>query len=301
MPPPRDCKVCCKSNAIYRCPGCLADICSVACSKQHKVLFQCTGTENTLKYRSRRQLFTEPDKVLNRDYAFLTRVQRDIEVAREDNNTITTVGGKRKHEDPEESGNISKRKKSDRFKKEASLQRAYKECGVLVERLPAGMTRSRDNRTFWDRKHKCLSWTMEILVNVDLQQASSSIKHGVRETRILDELVKDVCLGAADVVAYLLKIKTPASQKQAVVELDMRKSIAENLKRRRVIEFPTLVITNKPDAYRIEKDWKMPVLPVNPGVTQPTSADDLGSEGSDDDEVAPGDDLILSVASNPHA
>ena len=44
---------------------------------------------------------------------------------------------------------------------EVNLRSALEKSGVIVEKLPKGMTRAKENQTAWSKGPKCVSWTVE--------------------------------------------------------------------------------------------------------------------------------------------
>jgi hypothetical protein len=85
---------------------------------------------------------------IDQDYNFITKVQRDIDRAEDDvaERGITLVSAK--------AGRQAHPTKS-------KLEIEYEACGVTVVKAPAGLTRSKQNKTHWHNRHKCITWTVE--------------------------------------------------------------------------------------------------------------------------------------------
>jgi hypothetical protein len=114
--------------------------------KTHKKRAKCSGVRDPAAYKKSTELATPAS--IDQDYNFITKVQQDIDRAEDDTaeRGITLVAAKAGRQ-----GHPTKSK----------LEIEYEACGVTVVKAPAGLTRSKQNKTHWHNRHKCITWTVE--------------------------------------------------------------------------------------------------------------------------------------------
>ncbi len=126
----------------YRCPRCSTQTCSLPCTKRHKLWAQCSGIRDPAAYVKRSDLATPSG--IDRDFNFLTGIEREIEGSERDAErrgvqlTDETSNGRGHRAGPE--------------KGEVNVQKAIEKTGVIIDRAPKGMGRSKANRTHWHKK-----------------------------------------------------------------------------------------------------------------------------------------------------
>ena len=156
------CSICFTNPPRYTCPRCGCQTCSVACVKIHKKRAACSGVRNPASYLKSSELATPAS--IDRDYNFITKVQRDIEKAEDDvaDRGITFVA-------PRNSRNPHASK--------SKLEIEYETCGVTIIKAPVGLTRSKQNKTHWDKRHNCVMWTVEWVLQND-QRVLANVQGG---------------------------------------------------------------------------------------------------------------------------
>ena len=82
---------------------------------------------------------------VDQDYNFLTGLERKLDKADRE------VEGRGIVLRPESNGG-NKKQRSDFAKGEVQMQKALQSRGVIIDRAPRGMTRSKQNSTNWNRK-----------------------------------------------------------------------------------------------------------------------------------------------------
>ena len=122
----------------YTCPRCRAKSCSLACSQRHKSRTPCSAVRDPGSYLKPRELATPA--AFDRDFNFLTTVERGIERAERD----ASARGVELNEPGE-------RTRRDLEKGEANLTRGLQAAAVMVERAPKGMSRRKENQTAWHK------------------------------------------------------------------------------------------------------------------------------------------------------
>ena len=125
----------------YLCPRCSTRTCSLPCIKRHKLWAQCNGVRDPAAYVKRNELATPSG--IDRDYNFITGIERKIDGAERD----TEERGIILVRQPE----IRKRQ-HNQVKGEVQMKDALARCGVIIDRAPKGMTRSKQNATNWAKK-----------------------------------------------------------------------------------------------------------------------------------------------------
>ncbi|KAL8718207.1 MAG: hypothetical protein Q9225_004634 [Loekoesia sp. 1 TL-2023] len=138
----------------YCCPRCSSRTCSLPCLKRHKQWASCNGIRDPAAYVKRSDLATP--KGIDHDYNYLTSIERQFDIAERNFESRGIVLY-------DESPNGAKRKRHKPAKGEIPLENAIKQCRVVVDKAPKGMSRQRQNATHWDKKNrrKRIIWTVE--------------------------------------------------------------------------------------------------------------------------------------------
>ncbi|KAI0432320.1 hypothetical protein F5Y09DRAFT_302233 [Xylaria sp. FL1042] len=164
------CTICRIQPPRYKCPRCSARTCSLPCVKKHKTWSSCNGERDPTVYVPLDKLKT--DSGIDHDYNFLTSIERSVEraerILRGDRDIL-----------PQESLQPPPQKKT-RFNKGHSRGRTtvddgprkwdrfavhrLRELGIHVSSVPYGMTRSRENKTSWNRRTRTINWQVEWLL-----------------------------------------------------------------------------------------------------------------------------------------
>jgi hypothetical protein len=156
------CSICFTNPPKYTCPRCGCQTCRVTCVKIHKKRAACSGVRNPASYLKSSELATPAS--IDRDYNFITKVQRDIEKAEDDvADRGITFAAPRSSRNPH--GSKSK------------LEIEYETCGVTIIKAPVGLTRSKQNKTHWDKRHNCVMWTVEWVLQND-QRVLANVQGG---------------------------------------------------------------------------------------------------------------------------
>ncbi|OJD15311.1 hypothetical protein AJ78_04428 [Emergomyces pasteurianus Ep9510] len=169
------CTICRINEPKYKCPRCATPTCSLPCSKRHKLWSQCSGVRDPAAYLKRKDLATPV--AFDKDFNFLSGIERYVERAERD---AENRGIELAREDVDGDGDGGRRqqwrKKTASVKKgEVGLLKGIESAGVRVVRAPKGMSRRKQNMSYWHKKHKCLNWTIEwILADDDQSQMAIS-------------------------------------------------------------------------------------------------------------------------------
>lgn len=121
----------CDAEAKYTCPACGAKSCSLECCSAHKAAAGCSGVLDPARFVPKGELLTPTG--LDRDYNFLQRLGRDIEL-----------------------------EKPDFCKRGRDVARN----GVKIRAMPPGMSRAKKNRSGWNRREQRFYWTVGVQATV---------------------------------------------------------------------------------------------------------------------------------------
>ncbi|XP_071096633.1 box C/D snoRNA protein 1-like [Haliotis cracherodii] len=223
------CQVCGDNPAKYRCPGCDQRTCSLPCVNKHKVVTGCDGRRNKTAHVAMKG-FT--DTHLLSDYRFL-----------ED-------GSRRNHSCQRDFLKI----KHDKPKALMKLIRHAESLGIELRTMPYPMSKRKNNRTIFLYRTKEILWqiewkfphadasfmdkkqnqslTLETLLNKYLHQNEA-------DPLVLHQLRQYVEVGVAG-CCLLMKAEGRPANDVRYHELDLSKSVLENLRGKCVVEYPTI-------------------------------------------------------------
>ncbi|MCJ1252198.1 hypothetical protein MMC24_000002 [Lignoscripta atroalba] len=108
-----------------------------------------SGVRNPAAYMKRSEIATP--KGIDQDYNFISGIERRLDTADRD----ATSRGVLIHEDDGRKLHVGPKKG------EVNMRNATEKAGVIIQRAPKGMSRSKQNKTQWSKKQRCISWTIE--------------------------------------------------------------------------------------------------------------------------------------------
>ncbi|KAL8679395.1 MAG: hypothetical protein Q9186_004330 [Xanthomendoza sp. 1 TL-2023] len=117
---------------------------------RHKQWASCNGIRDPTTYLKRSELATP--KGIDHDYNYLTSIERQLDNAERDADSRGIL----LYNDNEKKNTLHHPAKG-----EVPLGNAIKQCRVVIERAPKGMSRQKQNETHWDRRAKRIIWTVE--------------------------------------------------------------------------------------------------------------------------------------------
>ncbi len=238
------CHVCRKELAKYKCPGCDWQTCSFECSKRHKEGKLCSGLRNPVAYVRRKDFSSS---VLDNDYNFLVRVERDLDNAAKSNKRDSNLAGH----------NAVR----------PFVKRAKDVGEVTVLSAPKGLKRAKSNKSNWVGKKQCLSWTVEWIFEDEFRAISdrildaSTLEEAVRPHFEAIQKSKPEYKGKEIVdLNFLMKSEGTAANRTVYAKIEPLLSLSENLRHRTVVEFPTIhIYINIPSSVRLEQEpWTAP-------------------------------------------
>lgn len=158
--PQRTCSSCAEPSK-YTCPGCAARSCSLLCVRAHKEASGCTGQRATSTYRA---MSNFDEQTLLRDYRFLENGTR----------TLDSADRRLQKAAPNEPQAQATQSPARR-----ELLREARRRGVLLELLPQGMQRQRENTSRHARREHTLRWRVEVVFcKAGVKHAEEAVAEG---------------------------------------------------------------------------------------------------------------------------
>lgn len=273
-----ECSVCLEKEAKYTCPACDARTCSVECVKRHKLRTECTGAVDPAQFVANKDL-TLSLALGNRDYNYLLRLERKIQLGKTDVKAAAPSVFKRAHNPMR---NAKRQKPNDdgdrRLAQVARVfpnapQTAVKRGNTLVVLLPPGMSRASQNKSGYDKKSASFTWTVEWAPWQQAGACKPILSFRVKETLSLREAFPVSVLAHNDNVSvepqnlhfYLDNCINTSGRERAVIALNADATLAACLENKVVLEFPKIYVTWEPEvltafvqpeseAYGVESD-----------------------------------------------
>ncbi len=190
------CTICRIQPPKYKCPRCGTRTCSLPCIKKHKNWSSCNGERDPTVYVPPVKLRT--DAGIDHDYNFLTKIERSVEIAekvfREEREIIPQESNNAQHLNKRarlhkgrSRGRVTLDDNSRRWDRN-SLQRMQR-LGIHVTSVPFGMSRSKENKTSWNKRTNSINWQVEWIV-LDSTTSSEKEKDATpNRTRIMYKLL----------------------------------------------------------------------------------------------------------------
>ncbi|ELT91515.1 hypothetical protein CAPTEDRAFT_107031, partial [Capitella teleta] len=225
------CEVCHELQSKYCCPGCFVKTCSLKCVKQHKIRSECDGVRDKTAFVSIPQ-FT--DMHLKSDYCFLEDAGRKSDSSRRE---LSLMDDK----------NINK------------LINSAKVQGITLKLMPSGMERRRINSTVYSNTDKAIYWHIEFLfpqfqAKYSQRRVSekSSIEklleiylHPAESDPVIRHKLRDLVKEGMEAISVLMKVEERPACSPKFYEIDLKKSLVDNLRGKVVIEFPSMIVVRK--------------------------------------------------------
>ncbi|CAB4268028.1 unnamed protein product [Prunus armeniaca] len=232
-PNPTVAQVCeeCKANpSKYKCPGCSIRSCSLPCVKAHKFRTGCTGKRNQTNFVPLSQI--DNNQLLS-DYNLLEEVKRVSESAQRLRNKLCRYNYYRL---------------PDHLK---SLRGAASSRRTKLLFLPSGMSKREKNQTRYDRRKKCISWTIEWRFHsTDVVLTDHEVNENMKFCSIIENHLKPgpwnhqlrlFCEEQLDCLRLFIR-KYPKGARSPFCELDIRVPIRQQLTNLVILEYPVIYV-----------------------------------------------------------
>lgn len=195
------CTICHIEAPRYKCPRCRARTCSLSCVKKHKTWSSCNGERDPTAFVQLDKLKT--DAGIDHDYNFLTKIERSVEraerILREDREILPEEGSqppppkRARFQKGHGRGRPTADEGPRRFDKNAIHR--MRQLAIHVSTVPYGMTRSKENKTSWNKRTRTINWQVEwVLFN---NNNSTTAGSEPQSYRILHKALDEIPLHAA--------------------------------------------------------------------------------------------------------
>ncbi|KAJ8366639.1 hypothetical protein AAFF_G00348170 [Aldrovandia affinis] len=292
-----NCGTCGTGEAKYRCPRCLKRSCSLSCVKKHKSESGCSGVRDKTAFVPVSK-FDEFN--LLSDYRFLEDTSRLADSAQRDPCIL--------------------RPQTPKYAK-VLRQQAFR-LNLQLKLLPPGFSKRRENSTFYHKKQGLFFWHLKLLFpqssaeyterrvadNQTLQQILAPYIHPTESEPVRRQRLKVYTHAPPHHVKVFMKAENRRSNAVRYHELDLQKTLRDNLRFKVVIEYPVIhiVLQNQCENYALLSQESRagpgvsvatrPVLPSDKGKDEPSNARVIrtapsggGNNGDDDDEEEEGE------------
>ncbi|XP_062308727.1 box C/D snoRNA protein 1 [Osmerus eperlanus] len=247
-----NCNLCGSNEARYRCPGCFKQTCSLSCVRKHKEDSGCRGVRDKTAFVALSQ-FDELN-LLN-DYRFLEDTGRMAGSSNRDK--LASVPA------------VTQRIKT--------LSAQARKLSMTLKFLPITFTKSKENSTIFLKKEKRFYWRLKLLFpqsecefverrvsdEQTLEQILTCYIHPAESEPVRRQKLKMYVRSPFDHVRVFMKAEGRQANSVRYQELDMTKSLRENLKFKTVIEYPVFHVVLEDHCHNYP--LKGPAWRVSPG------------------------------------
>ncbi|XP_005737021.1 box C/D snoRNA protein 1 isoform X1 [Pundamilia nyererei] len=268
------CGVCGSEEAKYRCPACLTHSCSLPCVKKHKEVSGCSGVRNKTAFVTLSQF---DEMALLSDYRFLEDTGRFADGATRDNL-------------------VQAPRVTVKSKKLASNAR---KMNITLRFLPITFSKSRENSTFFLTKEKLFLWHLKLIFpqssseftqrrvsdKQTLKQILTSYIHPTESDPVTRQKLKMYVQARFDHVKVFMKVEGRKANSVRYHELDIEKSLRDNLSYKTLIEYPVLHVVLK-DHWK-DYPLKGPAEPASACAPFAAKNDKVGQEKETATQVSP--------------
>ncbi|XP_049444709.1 box C/D snoRNA protein 1 [Epinephelus fuscoguttatus] len=269
-----NCGVCGSEEAKYRCPACLGHSCSLLCVKKHKEDSGCSGVRNKTAFVT---LSHFDEMTLLSDYRLLEDTGRFADGANRDSLIRTprsTLKTKR-------------------------LAACARKMNITLRFLPITFTKSRENSTVFVTKEKLFLWHLKLIFpqsstefsqkrvsdKQTLEQILTAYIHPTESDPVTRQKLKMYVHAPFDHVKVFMKAEGRKANSVRYHELDICKTLRDNLSYKTLIEYPVLHVVLR-DHWK-EYPPKGPAQPASACSGFATKKEDVEQEKQDVIQVSP--------------
>ncbi|KAM8875230.1 box C/D snoRNA protein 1 [Spinachia spinachia] len=232
------CGACGSEEAKYRCPACLANSCSLLCVKKHKEDTGCSGVRNKTAFVT----ISEFDEMtLLSDYRLLEDTGR-------------FAGGATRDKLVQIPRSTSRAKR---------LAANARKLNITLRFLPITFTKSKENSTLFFTKEKQFLWHVKVIFpqsstefsqrrvldGQTLEQILTPYIHPTESDPVKRQKLKMYVRTPFDHVKVFMKAEGRKANSVRYHELDLCKTLRDNLSYKTIIEYPVLQVV-------LREHWK---------------------------------------------
>ncbi|XP_074491084.1 box C/D snoRNA protein 1 isoform X1 [Sebastes fasciatus] len=269
-----NCGVCGSEEAKYRCPACLGHSCSLLCVKKHKEDTGCSGVRNKTAFVT---LSHFDEMTLLNDYRLLEDTGRFADGATRDKLIRTPRS-------------TSKAKR---------LAANARKMNITLRFLPVTFTKSKENSTLFYTREQEFLWHVKLIFpqsstefsqrrvsdRQTLEQILTPYIHPTESDPVTRQKLKMYVHTPFDHVKVFMKAEGRKANSVRFNELDIRKTLKDNLSYKTLIEYPVLHVVLG-DHWK-EYPLKGPAEPASACKSFATKKEGVDQEKKDAIQVSP--------------
>ncbi len=227
------CDICQLFASKYKCPRCMKRTCSAACVKVHKDAEACSGTRDVTGFVRLREF---DDNQLMDDYQFLSSTKKALENERIHASVKPASPAQRRPKRGRDEVN------ADQPPKWQALARHCRETGqTIVHLMPKSLSRRKLNRSHL--KQGAVYWTVEVVKS----NGERMLLHRVPESETLIALLGRMNADVSSAAVVMPVYGRPANEPLFFRFDDREATLAQMLRGKEVLEFPTLLLKDSID------------------------------------------------------
>jgi len=267
-----NCEECGKNPWKYKCPGCGLRSCGLPCVKAHKERTQCTGKRNRAQFVPISQF---DDNWLVSDYNLLEEALRITEAAKR---SRTPLGGIRRF--------------PSRPRKAFRNQARNRNTELLF--LPDGMSKNETNRSYYNKRRKCIYWTVEWQFHsTDVIFIDHAVDEHVSLRSILEKhltigpgnpvsrhKLRHFCKESTENLKLFIKIEYTKGTKNLYFELNITEPLRSQLACKTIIEYPVIHVVLPAQSTQFEVFKRLDQVPEK--VVKSSTVDEMEYQKLDD-------------------
>jgi hypothetical protein len=171
------CAICHIGTLKYKCPRCNTRTCSLSCVKKHKAWTDCDGLRDPTVYIPSNKLRTPYG--IDHDYNFISKIERGIErsekiiveekklVSKDDLRPVTlqSIQHRRRHDGKNHRVLVTEKLHEQSHRRfPPTMLRQLARSNIRVSRAPEGISRRKENATFFSKASGRVTWQIEWLL-----------------------------------------------------------------------------------------------------------------------------------------
>ncbi|XP_033728585.1 box C/D snoRNA protein 1-like [Pecten maximus] len=225
----KKCEICSANEAKYKCPGCLAQTCSLPCVKRHKAEMGCNGQRKKTEFVAVKEY---SDRNLLNDYRFLEETNRKIDSTQRDR--------------------LKQRSNKPNFLMKLVKEARKREIKLKI--MPYPMAKRKHNLTMYQHKLQTILWNVQWLFP---QSEVKFTSKRLSEHQTLEELLKDFihptesdpikrhalkiyCQKGLQNCRLFMKVEERPANDVKFHELCLKKTLQKNLVGKCIVEYPII-------------------------------------------------------------
>ncbi|XP_021367264.1 box C/D snoRNA protein 1-like [Mizuhopecten yessoensis] len=225
----KKCEICSANVAKYKCPGCLAQTCSLPCVKRHKADMGCNGQRKKTNFVTKKDY---TDGNLLNDYRFLEETNRKVDSTQRDR--------------------LKQRSNKPNFL--IKLVKEARKRGINLKIMPYPMAKRKHNMTMYQHKLQTIFWNVQWLFpqskakftskrlseHLTLEELLKVFVHPTESDPVKRHALKVYGQKGLQNCRLFMKVEERPANDVRFHELCLKKSLQKNLVGKCIVEYPTI-------------------------------------------------------------